>query len=252
MKILIWGSCLFANALLVALLRQLGVVLGGLPTMLLFAAAFYLARELCKNYDKKTKKVREENTTSWYCAKCGAMNDGAEKCVNCGISIEASMGMDWKCPSCGASNTKFAVLCPTCGFEKKKIKYKNIPVAEDFDNIPHIYFCKKCNSTYSGYKNDNLSKRCPNCKEELTETTILAKTWREYSKEEKEKAKSEIFAGIHSRNNGKRKSNIAFIRKEHKSDISVPDEIRKYKELLDIDAITEEEFEKKKRELLNL
>lgn len=37
-----------------------------------------------------------------------------------------------------------------------------------------------------------------------------------------------------------------------KSTLSIPDEIKKYKELLDMGAITEEEYEKKKKELLNI
>lgn len=36
------------------------------------------------------------------------------------------------------------------------------------------------------------------------------------------------------------------------STISIPDEIKKYKELLDMGAITQEEFEEKKRQLLNM
>lgn len=42
------------------------------------------------------------------------------------------------------------------------------------------------------------------------------------------------------------------LQKKSKSSLSVADEIKKYKELLDMNAITEEEFEKKKKELLNL
>ena len=36
------------------------------------------------------------------------------------------------------------------------------------------------------------------------------------------------------------------------SSVSVADEIKKFKELLDIGAITQEEFDAKKKELLNL
>ena len=36
------------------------------------------------------------------------------------------------------------------------------------------------------------------------------------------------------------------------SNFSVTDEIKKYKELLDMGAITQEEYERKKKELLNL
>ena len=39
---------------------------------------------------------------------------------------------------------------------------------------------------------------------------------------------------------------------EHNSEVSVVDEIKKYKELLDMGAITQEEYEKKKKELLNI
>ncbi len=39
---------------------------------------------------------------------------------------------------------------------------------------------------------------------------------------------------------------------KHKTSLSSADEIKKYKELLDCGAITQEEFDKKKKELLNL
>ena len=41
-------------------------------------------------------------------------------------------------------------------------------------------------------------------------------------------------------------------KKEESPKSSVPDELKKYKELLDCEAITQEEYNKKKAELLNL
>ena len=51
----------------------------------------------------------------------------------------------------------------------------------------------------------------------------------------------------------KLKSNQSNLEKDNKNEsLSVADEIKKFKELLDMGAITQDEFEYKKKELLNL
>ena len=52
MKVLIWILCIFANALITAILKESGIPLGAIPTMILFAAMLWLARTLCKKWEE--------------------------------------------------------------------------------------------------------------------------------------------------------------------------------------------------------
>ncbi len=52
MKVLIWILCIFANALITAILKENGIPLGAIPTMILFAAMLWLARTLCKKWEE--------------------------------------------------------------------------------------------------------------------------------------------------------------------------------------------------------
>ena len=51
MKILIWILCIFANALISTVLRQSGILLGAIPTMIFFGGTLWVARFLCKKWD---------------------------------------------------------------------------------------------------------------------------------------------------------------------------------------------------------
>lgn len=55
MKFLIWFSCIFANAIITAIIKEAGVILGAIPTVLLVGATMWLARTLCKKWDKHKK-----------------------------------------------------------------------------------------------------------------------------------------------------------------------------------------------------
>lgn len=59
MKIVIWLGCCFAYGFIVALLRQFGIILGGIPTFILASIAFLTARTLCKKWDIKQGKYVE-------------------------------------------------------------------------------------------------------------------------------------------------------------------------------------------------
>lgn len=56
MKVLIWFLCIFANALITTLLKESGIILGAIPTMILFGAMLWLARTLCKKWDEHKGK----------------------------------------------------------------------------------------------------------------------------------------------------------------------------------------------------
>lgn len=56
MKVLIWILCFFANALITTVLKESGILLGAIPTMILFGATLWLARTLCKKWDEHKER----------------------------------------------------------------------------------------------------------------------------------------------------------------------------------------------------
>ena len=60
MKGLIWFLCIFANALITTILKESGILLGAIPTMILFAAMLWLARTLCKKWDEHKGRGGED------------------------------------------------------------------------------------------------------------------------------------------------------------------------------------------------
>ncbi len=102
MKALIWFLCIFANALITTLLKESGIILGGIPTVLLFAGTMWLARTLCKKWDthKANKEVQqnslkqnqqpilENDNQILFCRKCGErLIDNSQFCRKCGTKI---------------------------------------------------------------------------------------------------------------------------------------------------------------------
>ncbi len=51
MKFLIWFFCILINAVITVLLGYMGVILGGIPTVVLFLLTILAARWLCKKWD---------------------------------------------------------------------------------------------------------------------------------------------------------------------------------------------------------
>lgn len=78
---------------------------------------------------------------------------------------------------------------------------------------------------------------------------VLANDWREYNTERKEDLKKEFLRGKLVLNNAAMQQTTKTVSNE---EIGTADEIKKYKELLDMGAITQEEFDIKKKQLLNL
>lgn len=102
MKVLIWFLCIFANALITTLIKEAGVSLGGIPTVILYGATFWLARTLCKKWDEhKANKLMKENVVLQdnpieevndnkvcFCRKCGEkLIDNSRFCRKCGTEV---------------------------------------------------------------------------------------------------------------------------------------------------------------------
>lgn len=103
MKVLIWVLCLFANAMITTIAKENGVILGAIPTVILYALAATLAQSLCGVWDKyKQKKMAEQNVPEQkeqlttlntvdqvqYCRKCGEkLIVNSQFCRKCGTEI---------------------------------------------------------------------------------------------------------------------------------------------------------------------
>ena len=55
MKVLIWIACFFAMVLIRLFFQYMGIILGGIPTALLFGATWWAATRLCKIWDEHKK-----------------------------------------------------------------------------------------------------------------------------------------------------------------------------------------------------
>ena len=64
MKILIWVACFLCCAIIQVIVKNQGILLGGIPMALLFGATWFLAQTLCKAWDKHRFAKKEENTTN--------------------------------------------------------------------------------------------------------------------------------------------------------------------------------------------
>ena len=118
---------------------------------------------------------------------------------------------------------------------------------KSYTGVPRIFYCPNCNSTYNSARMSRLI--CPDCKLPLMETVFLSEKWQQFSEERKEELRQRM-------REGHGLLGEAEIIPEETVDaapaFSPADEIKKYKELLDMGAITQEEFDAKKRQLLNL
>ncbi|MGN0839744.1 MAG: SHOCT domain-containing protein [Candidatus Ornithospirochaeta sp.] len=125
---------------------------------------------------------------------------------------------------------------------RQYIKTRNNTVSE----VPHIFWCTGCGSTFSS--SNSKHTECPTCKCTLKETTILAEDWRRLRDVEKLQLKREFANGKHIKSSLYNDNNKE---KTDSSSFSKADEIRKFKDLLDEGAITEEEYERAKAKLLS-
>lgn len=100
MKVLIWSLCIFVTALITTFIKESGVILGAIPSVILFSIMMWSARTLCKKWDEHkgnkayNKNVRSQScqttvseTTSkiCFCRKCGEpLIENSQFCRKCG------------------------------------------------------------------------------------------------------------------------------------------------------------------------
>lgn len=150
MKVLIWLLCFFVNGLITTLIRESGVILGAIPTVILFASTMWLARTLCQKWDehkwviesKKKSSAQQKNIVVEesakitdanqvrFCRKCGEKLIGNSKfCRKCGTEIvvvdkinnatpsvvNQTSDTIWICGKCKAKNLNSRNNCWSCG-----------------------------------------------------------------------------------------------------------------------------------------
>ena len=132
MKVLIWFLCIFANALITTLIKEAGVILGAIPTVILYGATFWLARTLCKKWDEhKENKAVEQNvsvqavqtapadTTEQvrFCRKCGEkFIANIQFCHKCGTKVDDDIVIE-SCVACSIDE-------PICEIQKEAVAIK--------------------------------------------------------------------------------------------------------------------------------
>lgn len=103
MKVLIWFLCIFNYSVITTIIKENGIILGAIPTVIFLGGTIWLARTLCKLWDKikENKKIKKKETaketqpidaenedTIRYCRICGEkLLDGSCFCRKCGTEI---------------------------------------------------------------------------------------------------------------------------------------------------------------------
>lgn len=85
MKIVIWVACVFVFSLVQTAIKSQGIVLGGVPTVLLALLLVFLpAPALCRWWSRRKQQPaipKEEQEERWYtCKKCGQLVREGENC----------------------------------------------------------------------------------------------------------------------------------------------------------------------------
>ena len=90
MKIAIWVGVLFVVSAITTALKMNGILLGGIPTALIYGAAAFLASTLCKVWqnrrdEKEASKNKEAHEARQICKCCGAKIPVLSRaCPQCG------------------------------------------------------------------------------------------------------------------------------------------------------------------------
>lgn len=227
--------------------------------------------------EKKPQKDSDEDQNLRICTKCGHLNKSESKfCMKCGTSLTAKV-----CPACGFANNTESNFCKKCGFRlsyvqegtKPGVIYdvygiggRHMEVYEDrlvistnlsfesflFGNATTgektIYYVdcngiqiKKSGIAYGYLQLETASSMMSHVSSNFFNENSFAYDLNTIPQKKIEEVVKYIKNQIH---------NIKTNKVSGSEKTSPADEIKKYKELLDLGAITEEEYNKKKKELL--
>ena len=107
MKALIWIASILITSIVVVMLNAVGIHLGGIPTMIVYAPLFFITPKLCKKWDEY-KESQKENLPEYakesfdtanisnnvthkdevrFCRKCGEKLNNSQFCSKCGTEV---------------------------------------------------------------------------------------------------------------------------------------------------------------------
>ena len=176
------------------------------------------------------------------CSNCGfELNEDSMFCTNCGMRQITKVIEEptKRCIECGHEISNDTVFCTTCGAKQPKQVSK---LESNQNNIPTSK-CKKCGEVL-----EKNSQFCTNCGAKVTseEETPLVKTIE--NKEKCKKCGEVLEKNSQFCTNCGAKVTSEEPKNEHDDPIEV---LKKLKEMKGLELITEEEFNEKKKEILN-
>lgn len=140
MKILIWLGCALVTSIVVALIAGGTGALGAIPTLILYAPMFYIAKNLCLKVDKRRDEKKHKVARELQCTVSKSMKHVV-------------------CPNCGERQSAERSVCVSCGGRLPKVKERQFNyIPADFQHIT----CSKC-----GEQQDAGRTICINCGERL-------------------------------------------------------------------------------------
>lgn len=137
-----------------------------------------------------------------------------------------------------------------CGFQT--LFTLRTEAKENKNIIKHIFYCPSCREVFSG--SEKSQQYCPDCKHKLQETTILSDNWRTFNENQKDEIRKGFDQGFYLRS----------LQQAPPKPIQAPqtpaadpvtytvEDIKQYKELLDMGAITQEEYDTLKKKFLKM
>ena len=60
MKALIWIGCIFSLSVCTVIIKNCGIILGGIPAALMFGGMWWTATTLCKKWDERNAKSSDK------------------------------------------------------------------------------------------------------------------------------------------------------------------------------------------------
>lgn len=121
MKFLIWFLCIFASSLISTCLKAAGVMLGAIPTIILFGAAMWLARTLCKNWDEHKETVKLAKSHSVSVETTVSQPSSANSPTSQPVQQNTVTDQICFCRKCGSKLMDDATFCNKCGTEVVKL-----------------------------------------------------------------------------------------------------------------------------------
>ncbi len=215
------------------------------------------------NPDEELKKETEN-----ICSKCQTVNlENAKFCIGCGNELNKSLVHTLKvneinsdsivCPSCGSENKSNSKFCINCGSnlletgvnqpEMNEIEMSSLICPEcSFENNPNSKFCIGCGASLKKASNEDIENANP-VNTEVNNEKESQLTIKDENTHDKEI--DEVLLDAESENAF---DNEVEDIQEQAAEVSILDEIKKAKELLDMGAISEEEYAKIKSKYLGL